>query len=200
MSLKIGITGGIGSGKTMVARILGILGIPVYDSDERARQLMSIDPVIRTQLIALLGPSVYLPDGLLNKSLLTHYLFSSEANARKINSIVHPRVRMDFYKWATNHENSKWVALESALLFEANMEKDVDTVWLVTAPLELRIQRAVSRDNSDPEKIQARIARQIPQEELKKRTVIRIQNDHFTPLLPQVLRELKRLTSESLRK
>lgn len=194
MPLKIGITGGIGSGKSVVARILRLMGIPVYDCDERARQLMCTDPDIRKDLINLLGDGAYLPNGQLNKIFLANYLFSSEEHALQINGIVHPRVRSDFYVWAGKFEDKKIVGLETALLYEASMEGDVDSVWLVAAPLHIRIKRAVCRDHSTPEKIQARIARQKSQEALETRVDVFLINDDRTALLPQVFQALRKLS------
>lgn len=186
MSLKIGITGGIGSGKSVVAKILRLMDIPVYECDAHARRLMCVNTAIREDLELLLGKEAYLPDGQLNKPFLAHYLFSSEEHASRVNAIVHPKVRADFGAWAEKYKDKKIVALETALLYEASMEKEVDKVWLVTAPLNIRIERAVSRDASTPEKIRARIARQIPQEILEKQADVLITNDDSVPLLPQV--------------
>lgn len=191
MSVKIAITGGIGSGKSVVSHIFRSMGIPVYDSDSRARGLMCTDAVIRRDLVALLGSEVYQPDGSLDKVLLAHYLFASPAHVREINAIVHPRVRGDFQIWAGRQQmGNRVVAMESAILYEASFEREVDQVWLVTAPLELRLQRAVSRDGSTPQKVRERMAHQLSEEELRSRADLILENDGCKALLPQVLYSL----------
>lgn len=188
MSVKIAITGGIGSGKSVVSHIFRSMGIPVYDSDSRARELMCTDTAIRKDLVALLGNEVYQSDGSLNKVLLAHYLFASPAHVREINTIVHPRVRTDFQTWVSRQQiGNTVVAMESAILYEAFFEREVDQVWLVAAPLELRLQRAVSRDGSTPQKVRERMAHQLPEEELRSRADVILENDGCKALLPQVL-------------
>lgn len=134
MSHKIGITGGIGSGKSVVSRILRNLGIPVYDSDQEAKRLIHSHPDIRKELTALVGDALYATDGILRKDLLASYLFASPEHAESVNSIVHPRVRSDFREWLAAHATAPYIAIESAILYESHLDQDVDQVWLVDAP------------------------------------------------------------------
>lgn len=186
MAIKIGITGGIGSGKSVVCRLLEVMGVPVYISDVETRRLMVSDPSIRQELIALLGGDVYLGKAL-NKPLLAAYLFSDSEHARQVNAIVHPRVKADFRQWVKRHEASSWVAIESAILIEAGFSAEVDVIAMVYASQELRIRRAVQRDTSSPEVVRQRIERQMDDEVKRAAADFVIVNDGETPLIPQVL-------------
>ena len=146
--IKIGITGGIGSGKSYVSHLLEEAGIPVYDTDTEAKKLTLSHPRIREGLLVLLGEDVYKADGSLNKPVLASYLFASTENAGRVNRIIHPCVYEDFQQWADRQATSgtEVVAMESAILFESGFHTAVDYVVMVYAPLELRITRAMQRD------------------------------------------------------
>lgn len=196
MAIKIGITGGIGSGKSVVSRLLGVLGIPVYISDEETKQLMVSDSSIRKELTALLGEEVY-ADGVLNKPLLASYLFGSAEHARQVNGIIHPRVKEDFRRWAQLRAASPIIGIESAILVEAGFTDEVDAVVMVYAPEEVRIARAVRRDASSRELIEKRIRSQMDDEEKRKYADFTIINDGEAPLIPQVLSLVASLSSEA---
>ncbi|NDV64813.1 dephospho-CoA kinase [Bacteroides sp. 224] len=185
MTIKIGITGGIGSGKSVVSRLLEIMGIPVYISDVESKRLTISNPRIRRELIALLGEEVY-KDNELNKPLLASYLFSDPAHTQQINHIIHPEVRKDFQEWVNRHKHHKIVAMESAILIEAGFANEVDKIVMIYAPLEIRIKRAVKRDSSTYEEIAKRIRNQMDDEEKRKQADFLICNDGSTPLIPQV--------------
>lgn len=186
MSIKIGITGGIGSGKSVVSRLLAMMGIPVYISDVETKLLMVSDSVIRSELVALLGEEVY-ADGMLNKPLLASYLFGNPEHARQINGIVHPRVKDDFRQWTQCRCSSSVVGIESAILIEAGFAGEVDVIVMVYAPEEVRISRAIRRDASSREQIEKRIRSQMSDEEKRGKADYIIVNDGETPLIPQVL-------------
>ena len=187
MIIKLGVTGGIGSGKSLVCRLLEVMGIPVYISDAETKQLMVADPFIRKELIALLGEEVYV-EGALNKTLLASYLFSSPEHARQINGIVHPRVKDDFRRWAQEQvPHAAVVGIDSAILIEAGFAGEVDVVVMVYAPEDVRIERAVKRDGSSRELIEKRIRSQMSDEEKRKQADFVVVNDGDTPLIPQVL-------------
>lgn len=186
MSIKIGITGGIGSGKSVVSRLLGLMGIPVYISDVETKLLMVSDSVIRKELVALLGEEVY-ADGVLNKPLLASYLFGNPEHARQINGIVHPRVKDDFRQWTQCRCSSSIVGIESAILIEAGFAGEVDVIVMVYAPEEVRISRAIRRDASSREQIEKRIRSQMSDEEKRGKADYVIVNDGETPLIPQVM-------------
>lgn len=192
MTIKIGITGGIGSGKSVVSRMLGIMGIPVYVSDAESKRLTASDPVIRKKLCELLGAEVY-RDGELDKSVLASYLFSDPAHAQQVNGIIHPQVREDFHRWVSGHPGSDIVGIESAILIEAGFTGDVDVVVMVYAPLEIRISRAIERDGASRELVLRRIQAQMDDRVKSRQASFVIVNDGITPLLPQILKLVKAL-------
>lgn len=194
--IKIAITGGIGSGKSYISHLLEELNIPIYNADNEAKRLMIVDDGIRRELIALLGEDVY-KEGTLNKPLLVSYLFSDPAHVKQINEIIHPRVKVDFAKWTAEwrDKDSEVVGMESAILYEAGFEKTVDAVVMVYAPMELRIKRAMERDNATEKQILARIAAQLDDEEKRRRADFIVYNDGSLPLIPQLTTIIKQLKS-----
>lgn len=186
MSIKIGITGGIGSGKSVVSRLLEVMGIPVYISDIETKRLMVADDRIRNGLTALLGDAVY-AGGALNKPLLADYLFGSRKHALQVNGIVHPRVKEDFRRWVGQRSGSPLAGIESAILIEAGFAGEVDVVVLVYAPEEVRVRRAMKRDAASRELIEKRVRSQMSDEEKRRQADFVIVNDGETPLIPQVL-------------
>ncbi len=162
--LRIGITGGIGSGKSFVCKKIEALGFPVYYCDDEAKRLMVEDGDIVKGLIGLIGPDSYIEDKeqnciQLNKPVVANFLFASSENVQKINSLVHPRVKSDFQNWASR-QNSKAVFMESAMLFEAHFQDFVDRTILVTAPMDVKMERAMLRDHSSREQIESRMRQQ----------------------------------------
>lgn len=192
MTIKVGITGGMGSGKTIISGLFEVFGIPVYLSDIESKKLTATDPFIRKKLISLLGEEVF-TNGQLNKTLLAYYLFSDPAHAKTINSIIHPRVKEDFRRWVIQHSGYDIIAIESAILFEAGFRNEVDVAVMVYAPLELRIRRAMERDNSTRELVLDRILNQMDDEEKKAQSDYVIVNDGKNPLIPQVESLISRL-------
>ena len=191
MSLRIGITGGIGSGKSVVARLLRVAGLPVYDCDAEARRLMLVDADIRHELTALLGADAY-ADGRLNKPFIAAYLFASPDNAARINGIVHPRVREDFRRWAAQ-QAEPLVGLESAILLEAGFQTEVDKVVVVCAPAELRVRRIISRDHTDRQQAMRRMSGQMDEEEKRRRADFLVVNDGRHSVIGQVASLLESL-------
>lgn len=185
--IKLGITGGIGSGKSYLSRLLKEQDIPVYDTDQEAKRLMITDGIIRKSLINLLGTSVYQNDTL-NKTLLSEYIFSNEDHTRRINAIVHPRVKSDFLQWASNlsQKGKKIIALESAILFESGFDNTVDYTITVSAPINLRIQRTIQRDQTTEVQVRRRIQAQMTEEERNKRANFIIINDEKHDLYSQM--------------
>ena len=186
MAIKIGIIGGIGSGKSVVSRLLEEMGVPVYNSDVESKRLVQTDEAIRRELVRLLGDEVYYKDGTLNKPLLASYLFGHAEHARQVNGIIHPRVRVDFRRWVAGQADRPVVGIESAILLEAGFRNEVDVVVMVYAPLELRVSRAVSRDESSREAIEKRVRSQMDDEEKRNLADWVIVNDGVSPLIPQV--------------
>ena len=181
---RIGITGGIGAGKSLVAEIIKAMGYPVYNSDERAKELTDSNPKIKEGLIHLFGIEIYQNDTL-NKFALAQAIFSDESLREKVNALIHPIVREDFNLWALAQNNSL-VFNESAILFETGSFKNFDAIILVYAPTELRIKRIMKRDNCSENEVLKRMNSQFSDEEKYQLTEFRVLNDEQTPLLVQV--------------
>ncbi len=193
MTIKIGITGGIGSGKSVVSHLLEVMDIPVYISDVESKRLTASDVQIRQELIDLLGEEVY-AGGELNKPLLASYIFGNPKHIRTVNSIIHPRVRDDFHRWVGHHAACPIVGMESAILIEAGFVGEVDAVVMVYAPEEVRITRAMQRDAVSRELVERRVRSQMSDEEKRSRADFVIVNDGETPLIPQVLEVITSLS------
>lgn len=185
MAIKIGITGGIGSGKSIVSHLLTLTGIPVYQTDTEAKRLMLSDTGIREGLTALAGNEVYNEKGL-NKAFLASYIFGHPEHLKQVNAIVHPRVRDDFRLWA-GKARQEIVAMESAILLEAGFTNEVDKIVMVYAPSEVRIARAIRRDSATRKEVERRIQSQMDDEKKRGAADFVIVNDGETPLIPQVL-------------
>ena len=181
---RIGITGGIGAGKSLIAEIIKAMGYPVYNSDERAKELTEQDPKIKEGLIHLFGEEIYQNDTL-NKFALAQAIFSDESLREKVNALIHPIVREDFNLWALAQNNSL-VFNESAILFETGSYKNFDAIILVYAPTELRIKRIMKRDNCSENEVLKRMNSQFSDEEKYQLTEFRVLNDEQTPILEQV--------------
>ena len=181
---RIGITGGIGAGKSLVAEIIKAMGYPVYNSDERAKELTDSNPKIKEGLIHLFGEEIYQNDTL-NKFALAQAIFSDESLREKVNALIHPIVREDFNLY-TLAQNAELVFNESAILFETGSFKNFDAIILVYAPKELRIKRIMKRDNCSENEVLKRMNSQFSDEEKYQLTEFRVLNDEQTPLLVQV--------------
>lgn len=180
--MKIGITGGIGSGKSYICRLLEQRGYAVYDCDSAAKRLIRSSPFIRRRLTALIGPETYFKESgeyILNKKAVAEFLLKSEDNARAIDRIVHPAVFHDFIE-----SGMEW--MESAIIYESGIYRLVDRVIVVTAPEELRIQRVMTRDEISREKVLEWMSRQLPQEEVRQRADFEIVNDGLADLNQQL--------------
>ena len=192
--IKIGITGGIGSGKSVVASLFQLLGVPVYIADEESKRLTNQSMTIRRQLIAHYGEAIYTAEGL-NKPLLAAKIFQDPAQRRIVNGIIHPEVKHHFEAWAAQQE-TPLCAIESAILFESGFDQVVDTHLMVYAPKALRIERATARDAASREAIQQRIESQMADEEKREFADHLIYNDNQQPLIPQVTALIARLTAK----
>ena len=184
----IGVTGGIGCGKSYVSAKMQLRGIPVYDSDSRAKLLTATDPAIKEELTALVGPTLYCPCGcgVMQKEVLAKFIFGNPENMAKVNAIIHPRVRDDFRRWADGLGSKDFCVLESAILFESGFDGEVDYTVCVDAPLALRIKRCVKRDGTTEQAVVARINSQMDQEEKCRLADFVIVNDDVRDLAPQI--------------
>lgn len=182
--MKIGITGGIGSGKTFICKLFKAMAVPVYNADEEAKKLMNTDIRIKERLIAEFGAETY-PDGKLDRAFLAQRIFSDSAKLELVNGIIHPIVIQEAKEWAAQ-QKSRYTLKEAALLFESGSYKDLDYTILVTAPLSARVQRVIKRDKVTEGQVMERINKQLSDEEKLKLADFVIVNDGTTPLLPQV--------------
>ncbi len=185
--LKVGITGGIGSGKTTVCRIFSQLGIPIFNADQAVKDLYANHSGLKIQLQSAFGSEVYTPNNQINIPFLKGLLLSPE-KTEKLNKIVHPLVFQAFYDWA-DQQNAPYVVKEAAILFESGANKTVDSTIGVIAPEEIRIQRVKQRDNRSLEEIQSIISKQLSNDELREKCDYIIENDGSQSLIIQV-REL----------
>lgn len=177
---KVGITGGIGSGKSTVCALLADYGVAVYDSDAEAKRLMESSAELRTALQEAFGAECYTESGL-NRAYLASKVFGDEEQLQRLNSIVHPAVRADFAAWA-ERQQTPYVVLESAILFESGFDGEVNSTLAVVAPLEERIRRTMERDNSDRESVLRRIGHQLSDDELHRlsnRTIVNIRREYL---------------------
>ena len=184
---KVGITGGIGSGKSTVCELLKGYGIAVYDSDSRAKELMNTDEDIRQQLIATFGEECYNAEGL-NRAFLAGKVFGNDEALQQLNAIVHPAVRADFRQWA-EVQNSAYVVLESAIWFDAGFESEVDATLAVLAPMQERVKRTMARDGADKESVMRRIEHQMGDDELHRRathTLVNLLRDYLESDIEQL--------------
>ena len=188
--LRIGITGGIGSGKSIVSRLFHALGVPIYDADTRARWVMENDAELRQQLIGAFGPATYDAAGRLNRPVLAGTVFNNPALLTQLNGLVHPHVGTDFERWAVAQARAghAYVLKEAALLFEAGSYKQLDRVITVFAPLAVRTARVLRRDpHRSAADVEAIMAKQLSEKEKVARADYVLTNDDVLPLLPQVL-------------
>jgi dephospho-CoA kinase len=185
--LKIGITGNIGSGKTTVSKLFELLGIPVFYSDDQAKQVMTADALLVADIKQHFGNEAYLADGTLNRKHIAGIVFNNTAQLQILNSLVHPAVFRAFDAWAVPHSNLPYAIKEAAILFESGSYKDCDYTILVSAPTPMRISRVMQRDSITQAEAEARDAKQMPQEEKESLANYTIYNDNSRLIIPQVL-------------
>jgi dephospho-CoA kinase len=187
--LKIGITGGIGAGKSTVCKVFAALGIPIYDADSRAKWVLVSDEALVAQIKEHFGAEAYFSDGGLNREWLAAEVFSKPERLALLNSLVHPRVALDFEQWYLRQQQVPYVLKEAALIFESGSDKGLDGVITVTAPQALRLRRTLMRDaHRNRTQVEEIIQRQLPEEERIRRTQFKITNDDHSLVVPQVLR------------
>ncbi len=195
--IKVGITGGIGSGKSTVATLFELHGIPVYNADKEAKQLNDTSPEIREQLSHHFGSELY-KDGVLNKKMFANILFSDPDKLALANSIIHPQVLKHFNNWCSQHSGHPIVALEAAILFESKFHLYLDKVVTVYAPLHLRVVRVAKRDNVTEESVMDRIKNQMPEKEKISLAHYVIINDFENSLIEQVHNLLDDISQSNL--
>lgn len=184
--IRVGITGGIGSGKTVVCKIFQRLGVPVFFADDEAKVILNEDSEIKEQLKQIYGQDIYTKNGI-NKAKLASIIFNDLRELEKVNKLIHPKVRSRFFNWTSKYTSHPYVIEEAAVLFESGAYKDLDINVLVYASEELRIKRVMERDQVDREHVLSRMQNQMSEEEKKKLADKIINNDGEQMIIPQVL-------------
>ncbi len=187
MTIKVGITGGIGSGKSTVCKIFKLLGVPVFEADRVAKDLMNSNSDVIDQLIRLFGKDIYTVNKELDRKNLAKIIFSSDIEREKVNQIVHPVVRTEFKNWV-QIQNASYIIHEAAILFESGFYRMMDFTILVTAPEEMRIKRVLERDGGDTKKVKERITKQWPDSEKRKLASFELKNDNNDLIIPQIIK------------
>lgn len=182
---RLGVTGGIGSGKSTICKIFNVVGIPHFSADHSARVIMDTDPGLKRAIMELTSPGLY-KDGQLDRQEFARLIFNNDDLLQKVNALVHPLVFRDFEKWCSI-QDSPYVIMEAAILFESGGEKYTDRVAAVIAPVDERIMRVVERNSMTREDVVARIKKQVPEEYLVSRADYIIDNSENSMAIPQVL-------------
>lgn len=185
--LKIGITGGIGSGKSVICRIFSQLGIAVYDADRAAKRLIDSDGTLKWQIKKEFGDTIFDMQNNLKRKELAGIVFINPDALQKLNQLIHPVVKKDFDKWVLQRQHLPYIIKEAAILFESGANEGLDYVIVVSAPEKLRMQRVMKRDEISEEKVKARSMNQMSEEEKIKRSDFVISNDEIQLVIPQVV-------------
>ncbi len=191
--IKIGITGGIGSGKTTVAKVFEQLGIPVYNADYWAKAIMNTEPLVKQRLTELFGKDIYDSEGKADRKKIAEIVFKDKNKLNELNSVIHPAVWLHGKNWLRQHADKPYILKEAAILFESGGDKGLDKVITVSAPKELRLQRVINRDNVTAEEVTARMANQWDDEKKIALSDFVIVNDDKTLVIPQVMKIHKQL-------
>lgn len=193
--IKIGLTGGIGSGKTLIGNLFSYFGIPVFNADLEAKNILNTNSVVRTKLIAIFGQSIYLPNHAIDRKKLASIIFNNEYLLKQVNEIVHPEVHHAFDKWS-ELQQSAFVLYEAAILFESGHYKRMDKTILIVADETNRIKRVMKRDSATLEQVQQRMANQWEDEQKIGLSDFVIYNNDQELIIPQVLEILKIINTD----
>lgn len=197
--LKIGVTGGIGSGKSLVCRIFSLLGVPVYNADERARILVHEDVELKKNLIAEFGPDAYLNDEY-NRKYIAAVVFNEKQKLEKLNRLIHPAVAKDFMQWMRYNITAPYIIKEAAIIFESGGDKQLDGIVAVDAPEDIRINRVSKRDDLSAEDVKKRINNQWPADKIRSLADWIIDNDNKKLILPGIINIHNQLIEEEKRR
>lgn len=190
--IKLAITGGIGSGKSVASHIMDVMGVPVYDCDRRAKELMVTDAVIIKGLTRMFGSECYNEDGSLNKNYVASRIFTDDDNIKRVNALVHPVVKRDFEQWAKSND-APLVAVETAILYESGIIESVDKVLVVWADKETCIRRTIARSGMSRNQVISRMQKQMSSDEMLLLSDYSLYNDNGKPLLPGIKALLEEL-------
>lgn len=192
---RVGITGGIGSGKSTIAKVFEVLGAPVFKADDEGKKALNEDPELIEAVKERFGSDIYGPEGV-DRKALARIVFNDPGELEALNGMVHPRVRERFHEWCKEREEEPYVVEEAAILIESGGYREMDHLILVTAPEELRVQRVVERDGSDPRAVRARMEEQMSEEAKRAYADSILPNDDSKLLLPEILGLDERFRSE----
>lgn len=187
MALIIGVTGGIGSGKSTVCSVFKLLKVPVFEADKVAKQLLDTHPKVKKGLIHQFDENIYTENGTIDRKELAEIIFNDEVQLRKMNNLVHPVVREEFKKWVQENNQQPYVIHEAAILFESGFYKMMDYNILVSAPREKRIKWVMERDGVSRQQVEERMKNQLPEDEKQKLASIVLMNDNQNLLIPEIL-------------
>ncbi len=190
---QLGVTGGIGSGKSIVCRIFDEMGIPIYDADTEAKRLLDFEINVRQKVILLLGEKAYSCEGKANRAYIASIVFADDSKLKALNQIIHPAVQADYLDWVSKQKDHSLVIKEAAIMFESGSYIGMDYIVAVVAPKEIRIQRVMDRDGKTEEQVLGIMQKQLSETELIKRSNNLIINDNKVPVLKQVLELLIQL-------
>ncbi len=185
--IKVGITGGIGSGKSTITNFFRLIGIPIYQSDIRAKQLTQTDTTIINGLKKIIAPDIYDASGMLDRKRMASIIFSNEELRQKVNALIHPAVRQDFRQWAAQCTQAPYVVCEAAIMIESGSYADMDKIILVNAPTQQRIERTMLRDKLSQQQVINRIESQMPTEQLMPYATYIVSTDDQHFILPQLI-------------
>ncbi len=190
--IKVAVTGGIGSGKSVVCKIFEKIGIPVFNADFEAKKLINTSRTIHDKLVSLFGAAIYQSNGDIHRKKMADLIFNDNFALQKVNEIVHPEVRKRFVEWA-KEQNSPYIIQEAAIIFESKQTQSFDKIITVTAPLELKIERVIKRDQVSKEEVYKRIQSQLPDEIKIAKSDFVIMNDEVEMIIPQIIEIHKNL-------
>ena len=193
--LKVGITGGIGSGKTTVCKIFSLLGVPVYNADSAAKDIINSDKQLVSELKKAFGKKIYNKRNKVIKNLFAEIIFGNKGNLQRANSLIHPAVRKDFASWLKKNSSAPYVIKEAAILFESGAHSGLDYVITVTAPEKLRIKRVMIRDGKDEKHVKSIMQNQMSEKKKKSNSDFIIVNDDNELVIPQVVKLHKQFLS-----
>ena len=183
--IKVGITGGIGSGKSVVSGLFCVMGIPVYNADAESKRIVNEDPEVRAELVSLFGPAIFGAEGQLDKQMLAGFIFTDKEYLLQVNGIIHPAVSRDFFAWS-NLQGASIVAIESAILFDSGFDRLVDVAINVSAPTDQCLNRVMLRDDLSRQEVLNRMNNQMTDIQRISLADYSILNDGIHPIIPQV--------------
>lgn len=186
-TIQVGVTGGIGVGKTTVGQIFETLGAPIYKSDDRAKILMNSNDQLKSQIIEAFGYDAYNRDKQLNRSYLATVVFNNPKKLQVLNSLVHPAVLEDYRNWFSEQNNVPYTIKEAALMFETDSHKSMDCIIVVTCPINLRIDRIVKRDHMKRDEVLKRIENQMSDKQRLEKAQYRVKNDGKQSIIKQTV-------------